>query len=153
MVSFSYSLVLSSAETGGIGYSIYMSCPRHAKGVKHILYNIHIRHRSEYCTRIIQNSKSWIDDTSIGSSNIEFSIFVIDIHFLFGDRYLVPRDMSVGLFIHILSSRLHLGPGKALFVFVKNTLPQTGIIFAPLNPVLLVFSRFYCKKSLFVFVF
>ncbi|KAE8008359.1 hypothetical protein FH972_004880 [Carpinus fangiana] len=41
-------------------------------------------------------------------------------------KYLVPRDMSVGQFIHILSSRLHLDPGKALFVFVKNTLPQTA---------------------------
>ncbi|CAN6676737.1 unnamed protein product [Malus baccata var. baccata] len=41
-------------------------------------------------------------------------------------KFLVPRDMSVGQFIHILSSRLHLTPGKALFVFVKNTLPQTG---------------------------
>ncbi|KAI4349788.1 hypothetical protein L6164_010344 [Bauhinia variegata] len=41
-------------------------------------------------------------------------------------KYLVPRDMSVGHFIHILSSRLHLAPGKALFVFVKNTLPQTA---------------------------
>lgn len=53
--------------------------------------------------------------------------FVKDVYFLFGDRYLVPREMSVGQFIHILSSRLHLDPGKALFVFVKNTLPQTGI--------------------------
>ncbi|CAD5172343.1 autophagy-related protein 8i [Musa acuminata AAA Group] len=41
-------------------------------------------------------------------------------------KYLVPKDMSVGQFIHILSSRLHLTPGKALFVFVKNTLPQTA---------------------------
>ncbi|XP_068662010.1 autophagy-related protein 8i-like [Aristolochia californica] len=41
-------------------------------------------------------------------------------------KYLVPRDMSVGQFIHILSNRLHLAPGKALFVFVKNTLPQTS---------------------------
>ncbi|KAJ7955314.1 Autophagy-related protein [Quillaja saponaria] len=41
-------------------------------------------------------------------------------------KYLVPRDMSVGQFIHILSSRLHLDSGKALFVFVKNTLPQTA---------------------------
>ncbi|KAK9288865.1 hypothetical protein L1049_017331 [Liquidambar formosana] len=41
-------------------------------------------------------------------------------------KFLVPRDMSVGQFIHILSSRLHLAPGKALFVLVKNTLPQTG---------------------------
>ncbi|KAK3034675.1 hypothetical protein RJ639_033630 [Escallonia herrerae] len=46
--------------------------------------------------------------------------------YLFYNRYLVPRDMSVGQFIHILSSRLHLAPGKALFVFVKNTLPQTS---------------------------
>ncbi|KAK8954404.1 Autophagy-related protein 8i [Platanthera zijinensis] len=42
-------------------------------------------------------------------------------------KYLVPRDMSVGQFIHILTRRLHLAPGKALFVFVNNTLPQTSI--------------------------
>ncbi|XP_073141107.1 autophagy-related protein 8i-like [Henckelia pumila] len=41
-------------------------------------------------------------------------------------KFLVPRDMSVGQFIHILSGRLHLAPGKALFVFVQNTLPQTS---------------------------
>ncbi|KAF8008259.1 hypothetical protein BT93_K2050 [Corymbia citriodora subsp. variegata] len=41
-------------------------------------------------------------------------------------KFLVPRDMSVGQFIHILSCRLHVPPGKALFVFVKNTLPQTA---------------------------
>ncbi|KAL6500214.1 hypothetical protein OROHE_025580 [Orobanche hederae] len=41
-------------------------------------------------------------------------------------KFLVPRDMSVGQFIHILGGRLHLAPGKALFVFVKNTLPQTS---------------------------
>ncbi|KAI5599069.1 hypothetical protein POPTR_002G189450v4 [Populus trichocarpa] len=43
-------------------------------------------------------------------------------------KYLVPRDMSVGQFIHILSSRLRLTPGKALFVFVKDTLPQTAAL-------------------------
>ncbi|MBA0831896.1 hypothetical protein Goarm_016324 [Gossypium armourianum] len=43
-------------------------------------------------------------------------------------KYLVPRDMSVGQFIHILSLRLRLSPGKALFVFVKNTLPQTATL-------------------------
>ncbi|WCJ23216.1 Autophagy-related protein 8i [Euphorbia peplus] len=41
-------------------------------------------------------------------------------------KYLVPRDMSVGQFIHIFSGRLHLDPGKALFVFINNTLPQTA---------------------------
>ncbi|KAB1202665.1 Autophagy-related protein 8i [Morella rubra] len=43
-------------------------------------------------------------------------------------KYLVPRDMSVGQFIHILSCRLRLAPGKALFVFVKDTLPQTATL-------------------------
>ncbi|OWM67379.1 hypothetical protein CDL15_Pgr000831 [Punica granatum] len=41
-------------------------------------------------------------------------------------KFLVPRDMSVGQFIHLLSSRLHIAPGKALFMFVKNTLPSTA---------------------------
>ncbi|KAM1463307.1 hypothetical protein ACFX1Q_047321 [Malus domestica] len=41
-------------------------------------------------------------------------------------KYLVPRDVSVGQFIYVLSSRLHLAPGTALFVFVKDTLPQTA---------------------------
>ncbi|KAL5792024.1 hypothetical protein ACOSP7_000618 [Xanthoceras sorbifolium] len=43
-------------------------------------------------------------------------------------KFLVPRDMSVGQFIHILSKRLRLTPGKALFVFVKDTLPQTATL-------------------------
>ncbi|KAF5743837.1 autophagy-related protein 8i [Tripterygium wilfordii] len=43
-------------------------------------------------------------------------------------KYLVPRDMAVGQFIHILGNRLRLPPGKALFVFVKDTLPQTATL-------------------------
>ncbi|XP_051118919.1 autophagy-related protein 8i [Andrographis paniculata] len=43
-------------------------------------------------------------------------------------KFLVPRDMSVGHYIHILSGRLHLAPGKALFVFVNDTLPQTSSV-------------------------
>lgn len=54
------------------------------------------------------------------------------------NRYLVPRDMSVGQFIHILSGRLQLAPGKALFVFVKNTLPQT----CKLRSILISFCSF-----------
>ncbi|XP_021769968.1 autophagy-related protein 8i-like [Chenopodium quinoa] len=43
-------------------------------------------------------------------------------------KFLVPKDMSVGHFIHILSGRLQLAPGKALFIFVKDTLPQTSCL-------------------------
>ncbi|KAK9747569.1 hypothetical protein RND81_02G000900 [Saponaria officinalis] len=41
-------------------------------------------------------------------------------------KFLVPRDMSVGAFNHILGNRLELSPGKALFIFVKDTLPLTS---------------------------
>ncbi|OAY62577.1 Autophagy-related protein 8i [Ananas comosus] len=43
-------------------------------------------------------------------------------------KFLVPRDMTVGQFIHILRSRLHLPSGKALFIFIQDTLPQTASI-------------------------
>ncbi|CAN7001188.1 unnamed protein product [Brassica rapa subsp. trilocularis] len=61
-------------------------------------------------------------------------------------KFLVPRDMSVGQFIYILSARLHLSPGKALFVFVNNTLPQTGKRFLLCLPQKLVF--FFLLTSL-----
>jgi len=41
-------------------------------------------------------------------------------------KFLAPRDLTVGQFIHILSDRLHLSPGRALFVFIGDTLPQTA---------------------------
>ncbi|CAN6466643.1 unnamed protein product [Victoria cruziana] len=41
-------------------------------------------------------------------------------------KYLVPCGMAFGQFIHVLSVRLHLAPGKALFVFVKDTLPSSA---------------------------
>ncbi|KAL4272019.1 hypothetical protein GQ457_13G023290 [Hibiscus cannabinus] len=50
----------------------------------------------------------------------------IDLPDIDKNKFLVPRDMSVGQFIHILSSRLKLSPGRALFVFVNNTLPRTA---------------------------
>ncbi|XP_020100022.1 autophagy-related protein 8i-like [Ananas comosus] len=43
-------------------------------------------------------------------------------------KFLVPCDMTVGQFIHILRSRLHLPSGKALFIFIQDTLPQTASI-------------------------
>nr|CAD1844042.1 unnamed protein product [Ananas comosus var. bracteatus] len=43
-------------------------------------------------------------------------------------KFLVPRDMFVGQFIHILRSRMHLPSGKALFIFIQDTFPQTASI-------------------------
>ncbi|KAL9273843.1 Autophagy-related protein [Drosera capensis] len=47
-------------------------------------------------------------------------------------KFLVPKDMPVGQLVHILSNRLHLEQGKALFIFVKNTLPQTSSLMGSL---------------------
>eukprot|EP00246_Nothoceros_aenigmaticus_P007136 TRINITY_DN20777_c0_g1_i1.p1 TRINITY_DN20777_c0_g1~~TRINITY_DN20777_c0_g1_i1.p1 ORF type:complete len:120 (-),score=33.06 TRINITY_DN20777_c0_g1_i1:137-496(-) len=41
-------------------------------------------------------------------------------------KYLVPVDLTVGQFVHILSKRLKLQPGEALFIFVGDVLPQTA---------------------------
>jgi GABA(A) receptor-associated protein len=42
-------------------------------------------------------------------------------------RYLVPADLTVGQFIYVVRKRIKLSPEKAIFVFVKDTLPPTGI--------------------------
>ncbi|CAN6211757.1 unnamed protein product, partial [Urochloa humidicola] len=38
-------------------------------------------------------------------------------------KYLVPADLTVGQFIYVVRKRIKLSPEKAIFVFVKNTLP------------------------------
>ncbi|KAG2645664.1 hypothetical protein PVAP13_2KG436800 [Panicum virgatum] len=40
-------------------------------------------------------------------------------------KYLVPADLTVGQFIYVVRKRIKLSPEKAIFVFVKNTLPPT----------------------------
>ncbi|MED6144635.1 Autophagy- protein 8A [Stylosanthes scabra] len=41
-------------------------------------------------------------------------------------KYLVPADLSVGQFVYVVRKRIMLGPEKAIFVFVNNTLPPTA---------------------------
>lgn len=41
-------------------------------------------------------------------------------------RYLVPGDITVGQFVHTVRKKIKLSADKAIFVFVKNTLPSTG---------------------------
>ncbi|KAL5197408.1 hypothetical protein ABZP36_000920 [Zizania latifolia] len=43
-------------------------------------------------------------------------------------KYLVPADLTVGQFVYVVRKRIKLSPEKAIFVFVKNTLPPTGIV-------------------------
>jgi GABA(A) receptor-associated protein len=43
-------------------------------------------------------------------------------------RYLVPADLTVGQFVYVVRKRIKLGAEKAIFVFVKNTLPPTAAL-------------------------
>jgi GABA(A) receptor-associated protein len=44
------------------------------------------------------------------------------------NKFLVPGDLTIGQFIFVVRKRMCLGPEKALFLFINNTLPQTGAI-------------------------
>jgi GABA(A) receptor-associated protein len=42
------------------------------------------------------------------------------------NKYLVPKDLTMGQFIYIVRKRIKIPPEKALFVFVNNKLPATS---------------------------
>jgi GABA(A) receptor-associated protein len=43
------------------------------------------------------------------------------------NKFLVPMDLTVGQFIYIIRKQLRVSSDKAIFIFVKNTLPTTGM--------------------------
>ncbi|GMI78239.1 autophagy 8c [Hibiscus trionum] len=43
-------------------------------------------------------------------------------------KYLVPADLTVGKFVYVVRKRIKLSAEKAIFVFVKNTLPPTAAL-------------------------
>lgn len=46
--------------------------------------------------------------------------------YIIQNRYLVPADLTVGQFVYVVRKRIKLSAEKAIFIFVKNTLPPTG---------------------------
>jgi GABA(A) receptor-associated protein len=45
-------------------------------------------------------------------------------------KYLVPADLSVGQFVYVIRRRIQLPSEKAIFIFVKNTLPPIAAMMA-----------------------
>jgi GABA(A) receptor-associated protein len=43
-------------------------------------------------------------------------------------KYLVPADLTVGQFVYVIRKRIKLSAEKAIFIFVKNTLPPTAAL-------------------------
>ena len=42
------------------------------------------------------------------------------------NKYLVPKDISVGQFVYIIRKKINLSPEEGLFIFVNNILPPTS---------------------------
>lgn len=42
-------------------------------------------------------------------------------------KFIVPRMLSVGQFVYIIRRQMAVSPDTALFLFVGNTLPTTGM--------------------------
>jgi len=43
-------------------------------------------------------------------------------------KYLVPSDLTVGQFVHVIRKRIKLAPEQAIFIFVNNSLPPTAAL-------------------------
>ena len=42
------------------------------------------------------------------------------------NKYLVPKDLTVGQFMYVLRKRIKLNPEEAFYIFINNTLPATA---------------------------
>ena len=42
------------------------------------------------------------------------------------NKYLVPRDITIGQFLYVIRKRIVLSPEKALYIFIRNKLPPTS---------------------------
>ena len=43
-------------------------------------------------------------------------------------KYLVPMDLTIGQFMYVIRKRLQLDPGKALFIFINQTIACNSTI-------------------------
>jgi GABA(A) receptor-associated protein len=43
-------------------------------------------------------------------------------------KYLVPTDLTVGMFLFVLRKRINLRPEEGIFLFADNTLMNTGAL-------------------------
>lgn len=55
-----------------------------------------------------------------------------DIPDLKKNKFLVPREFTVGQFIYLLRSNIKLEPHKSMFLFVNNALPTTSTLMTTL---------------------
>jgi GABA(A) receptor-associated protein len=68
-------------------------------------------------------------------------------------KFLVPGDLSVSQFIFVIRKRLALSSEQALFLFIGNTLPTTGMLMRELHSLYADTDGFlytsYCGENVF----
>ncbi len=68
-------------------------------------------------------------------------------------KFLVPGDLSVSQFIFVIRKRLNLPSEQALFLFIGNTLPTTGMLIRELHALYADVDGFlyatYCGENVF----
>ena len=42
------------------------------------------------------------------------------------NKYLVPKDLTVGQFMYVIRKRIKLNPDEAFYLFINNTIPATA---------------------------
>lgn len=47
-------------------------------------------------------------------------------------KFLVPNDLTVGQFIYVVRKRISLEPEKALFCFIRDSIPSTNTLMSEL---------------------
>jgi GABA(A) receptor-associated protein len=60
-------------------------------------------------------------------------------------KYMVPIDLTVGQFLYTIRKQLKVGPEKAIFLFVGDTIPPTSLRIADLY-------NLYKDEDLFLYI-
>ena len=52
----------------------------------------------------------------------------VDIPTIDKKKYLVPNDLTIGQFLYVVRNRIKLPPEKAVFLFIRGTIPASTIL-------------------------
>jgi len=48
------------------------------------------------------------------------------------NKYLIPKELTIGEFMYVIRKRLHLSPEKAIFLFINGLIPSSSNVFGQL---------------------
>lgn len=91
-----------------------------------VIYNKSFEERFKESASVLQKYPSKVPVIVYRSSTS------LDIPDLKKNKFLVPRDFTVGQFIYLIRSNIKLPSHKSMFIFVNNSLPTTSTLISTL---------------------